>query len=58
MWVKSQTDSQDFRDKGGVGAWLARLEARGLARTFFVMAATLALIAVLLASGAPPCLEL
>ena len=39
---------------GGVGAWLARLEARGLARTSFAMAATLALIAVLLPSGAPP----
>jgi hypothetical protein len=39
---------------GGVGAWLARLEARGLARTLFTMAATLALIAVLLPSGAPP----
>jgi len=39
---------------GGVGAWLARLEPRGLARTLFAMAATLALIAVLLPSGAPP----
>jgi hypothetical protein len=39
---------------GVVGAWLARLEARGLARTLFAMAATLALIAVLLPSGAPP----
>jgi hypothetical protein len=39
---------------GGVGAWLARLEARGLARTLFAMAATLALIAVILPSGAPP----
>lgn len=39
---------------GGVGAWLARLEARGLARTLFVMAAVLALISVLLPSGAPP----
>jgi hypothetical protein len=39
---------------GGVGAWLARLEARGLARTLFAMSATLALIAVLLPSGAPP----
>ena len=38
---------------GGVGAWLARLEARGLARTLFAMAATLALIAVMLPSGAP-----
>jgi hypothetical protein len=41
---------------GGVGAWLARLEARGLARTLFAMAATLALIAVMLPSGAPSCL--
>src|SRR5262249_798503 len=39
---------------GVAGAWLARLEARGLARTLFVMAATLALIAVTLPSGAPP----
>jgi hypothetical protein len=39
---------------GVVGAWLARLEPRGLARTLFVMAATLALIAVMLPSGAPP----
>ena len=39
---------------GGVGAWLARLKARGLARTLFAMAATLALIAVMLPSGAPP----
>ena len=39
---------------GGVGAWLVRLEARGLARTLFAMAATLALIAVMLPSGAPP----
>jgi hypothetical protein len=39
---------------GAVGAWLARLEARGLARTLFAMAATLALIAVILPSGAPP----
>ena len=39
---------------GGVGAWLARLEARGLARTLFAMAATLALIAVMVPSGAPP----
>jgi hypothetical protein len=39
---------------GAVGAWLARLEARGLARTLFAMAATLALIAVMLPSGAPP----
>jgi len=39
---------------GGVGAWLARLKARGLARTLFAMAATLASIAVMLPSGAPP----
>ena len=39
---------------GAVGAWLARLKARGLALTLFVMAATLALIAVMLPSGAPP----
>jgi len=39
---------------GAVGSWLARLEARGLARTLFAMAATLALIAVMLPSGAPP----
>ena len=39
---------------GVVGALLARLEARGLARTLFAMAGTLAVIAVLLPSGAPP----
>ena len=39
---------------GVVGACLARLEARGLARTLFAMAAALALIAVMLPSGAPP----
>ncbi|HVW86861.1 MAG TPA: hypothetical protein VHB50_19380, partial [Bryobacteraceae bacterium] len=39
---------------GGVGACLARLAARGLARTLFAMAATLALIALMLPSGAPP----
>ena len=39
---------------GGVGALLARLEARGLARTLFAMAATLAVIAMILPSGAPP----
>jgi hypothetical protein len=38
---------------GGVGACLARLKARGLALTLFAMAATLAVIAVLLPSGAP-----
>ncbi len=39
---------------GVVGACLARLEPRGLGRTLFAMAATLALIAVILPSGAPP----
>jgi hypothetical protein len=39
---------------GIVGACLARLEARGLARTLFAMAATLTLIAVIVPSGAPP----
>jgi len=39
---------------GLVGACLARLKPRGLALTLFAMAATLALIAVLLPSGAPP----
>ena len=39
---------------GFVGAFLARLKAPGLARTLFLMAATLALIAVMLPSGAPP----
>jgi hypothetical protein len=39
---------------GVVGALLARLQARGLAYTLFAMAATLALIAVMLPSGAPP----
>jgi hypothetical protein len=39
---------------GGIGAWLARLKAQGLAWTLFAMAATLALIAVMLPSGAPP----
>jgi len=39
---------------GAVGAWMARLEARGLARTLFAMAAALALIAVTLPAGAPP----
>jgi len=41
---------------GAVGACLARLKARGLALTSFAMAATLALIAVTLPSGAPPSL--
>jgi hypothetical protein len=39
---------------GAVGACLARLKARGLALTLFAMAATLALIAVTLPSGATP----
>jgi hypothetical protein len=39
---------------GAVGALLARLKAPGLARTLFVMAATLALLALILPSGAPP----
>jgi hypothetical protein len=39
---------------GAIGAWLARLQAKGLALTLFAMAATLALIAVMLPSGAPP----
>ncbi len=39
---------------GAVGALLARLKAPGLAHTLFMMAATLALIAVILPSGAPP----
>lgn len=39
---------------GVVGALLARLKARGLARTLFAMAATLALISVVVPSGAPP----
>ena len=42
---------------GFVGAWLARLQARGLALTLFAMAATLALITVMLPSGAPPYLN-
>ncbi len=41
---------------GIVGACLARLRAPGLALTLFAMAAILALIAVLLPSGAPPLL--
>ena len=39
---------------GTIGACLARLKARGLAFTLFAMAATLALIAVTVPSGAPP----
>jgi hypothetical protein len=42
---------------GAVGACMARLKARGLALTLFAMAATLALIAVTLPSGAPPYLS-
>jgi hypothetical protein len=39
---------------GVIGASLARLKAPGLAWTLFAMAATLALISVILPSGAPP----
>jgi hypothetical protein len=39
---------------GAVGAFLSRLKARGLALTLFAMAVTLALIAMMLPSGAPP----
>jgi hypothetical protein len=39
---------------GAIGACLARLKAPGLAWTLFAMAATLALIALILPSGAPP----
>lgn len=39
---------------GAAGALLARLRARGLAFTLFVMAALLAFISVLVPSGAPP----
>lgn len=39
---------------GLVGAVLSRLRARGLALTMFAMAATLALTALFLSSGAPP----
>lgn len=39
---------------GVVGAFLARLNARGLARTLFAMATVLALISVIVPSGAPP----
>jgi len=39
---------------GLIGACVARLRARGLALTLFAMAATLALIATMLPSGAPP----
>ena len=41
---------------GGMGACLARLRAPGLALTLFAMAATLAAIAIVLPSGAPPLL--
>jgi hypothetical protein len=39
---------------GAIGACLARLKAPGLAWTLFAMAAVLALISVMLPSGAPP----
>ncbi len=39
---------------GVVGAAVARLQARGLALTLFLMASTLALISILLPTGAPP----
>jgi hypothetical protein len=39
---------------GAIGACLVRLKASGLAWTMFAMAATLALLAILLPSGAPP----
>lgn len=39
---------------GLIGASLSRLRAQSLAYTLFAMAATLALIAVILPSGAPP----
>lgn len=39
---------------GAAGALLARLEARGLAWTLFGMAALLALISLIVPSGAPP----
>src|ERR1051326_4856376 len=39
---------------GLVGALVSRLKARGLAYTLFAMAATYAMIAVILPSGAPP----
>jgi hypothetical protein len=40
---------------GGVGAWVAQLEARGMARTLFAMAVVLFVMAgiQLLLSGAP-----
>jgi hypothetical protein len=43
---------------GLIGASLSRLRAQGLAYTLFAMAATLALIAVILPSAAPPDLAL
>jgi hypothetical protein len=39
---------------GFIGACLTRLKAPGLAWTLFAMAATLAMISLLLPSGAPP----
>ncbi len=38
---------------GGVGAWLARLEALGLAWALFAMAAVMAALSVILSSAAP-----
>ena len=42
---------------GGVGAWMARLQAGGLARALFAMAWVLAVLAVILSSAAPMGLE-
>jgi hypothetical protein len=39
---------------GGVGAWLARLEARGLARALFAMAGTLVVVGVMVGSPDVP----
>jgi hypothetical protein len=44
----------DSNKLGALAPGWRALEARGLARTLFAMAATLALIAVMLPSGAPP----
>jgi hypothetical protein len=38
---------------GAAGAWLARLQPRGLSRVLFTMAALLTLLSILLASAAP-----
>ncbi len=59
-WSRSRT--RDIRSACGIsvlvvgiaGACVARLKARGLAITLFAMAAVLALIAMMLPSGAPP----